>query len=89
MPSASIRYSLNDGSSTEELRVNTITVPAGGEQVQQLTWRVDRAGALSLLVEVDPEALIPEKDESNNAAQFFQSGCCRLAPTCQSIIAIS
>lgn len=71
VPSASIRYSLNDGSSTEELRVNTITVPAGGEQVQQLTWRVDRAGALSLLVEVDPEALIPEKDESNNAAQFF------------------
>lgn len=68
VPASTVRYSLNDGSSSQELRLNTPALAAGSEQTQQLTWLADRPGSLSFLVEMDPSGVIPETDDSNNSA---------------------
>lgn len=68
VPAATVRYSLNDSNGVQELRLNTVSIPAGSTLVQQLVWRADRSGELGFLVEVDPEGVLPEKNESNNTA---------------------
>jgi hypothetical protein len=67
-PDTEVRYAIFDGGSEIELRRNPLQLDAGESLTQTVTWRVDRIGALALIVEVDPDNSAPEADESNNTA---------------------
>lgn len=74
-PSSAVRYLITDGVSTTELATNSIQIDAGGTITQELVWRVDREGALTFTVELDPDNLLPELFEDNNTASFgFSAG---------------
>ncbi len=74
-PSAEVRYLVTDGSSTRELRSNSVQLGAGQATEQTLTWRVDLSGDLRFTVQIDSDALVPELDEGNNVATLnFTAG---------------
>ena len=49
-------------------------IEAGQTIVQNIVWRVDREGALTFTVQLDPDNLIPELAEDNNVATFGFTG---------------
>ncbi|HEX5057349.1 MAG TPA: CARDB domain-containing protein [Gammaproteobacteria bacterium] len=76
-PQSRVRYFITDagGSNTTELQTNSIQIDAGKSIVQTIVWRADRQGALRFGAELDPDNLLPETDEANNAAALsFSAG---------------
>ena len=73
-PSFIARYSISDGNNTIEIASNSVQIDAGQSIVQNIVWRVDREGALTFTVQLDPDNLIPELSEANNVASFNFTG---------------
>jgi subtilase family serine protease/flagellar hook assembly protein FlgD len=69
-PPFKVRYSLYDGSKTIELASRVIQLAAGKDSNQEVVWRSDAPGAFLFKVELDPENLLAEIDEANNATQL-------------------
>ncbi len=67
-PDAVVRYRVTDGVETRELGGSTVQIDAGGTAEREVTWRVDLVGDLELVAEIDPDDLVPEADEDDNAA---------------------
>ena len=67
-PSTAVRYAILDGGSVIELGRNVLQLDGGETLTQTVLWRVDRIGDLSFLAELDPDASVPEVDETNNLA---------------------
>lgn len=72
-PAAEVRYSITDGNTTKILRTNTVQINAGQSIEQQIVWRVDMTGALRFSAQLDPVALVPESDKTNNTASLSLS----------------
>lgn len=69
-PPAVVRFSITDGVDTDIVATRSVVLAAGATVEQTLDYRIDRLGALRLLVEIDPGGLVPEADETNNVANF-------------------
>ena len=69
-PSAEVRYAVTDGRDTIDLDAHSVAIEAGGSIERALTWRADRAGNWTLIAHLDPERLVTETDEQNNAARL-------------------
>jgi len=69
-PTFMARYSVASATETVVIRELAVSIPAGESLEQSFPWRVDRTGALTLLVELDPEQRILEADETNNQAEL-------------------
>jgi subtilase family serine protease/flagellar hook assembly protein FlgD len=67
-PDAEVRFSVTDGAQTREVLATTVRIPAGSTAERSAVWRVDLSGELTFRVEIDPRDLVPERDETNNAA---------------------
>lgn len=69
-PPAPVNYLITDGTTTRTLRTNTVEIGAGQSVEQTLTWRVDLTGSLTFTAQLDPDGLVPETDEGNNAGSL-------------------
>lgn len=69
-PSFITRYTITDGTQTIELASNSVLIAAGQSITQNIVWRVDREGALTFSVQLDPDNLLPELAEDNNTASL-------------------
>ncbi|MBI3562427.1 MAG: PD40 domain-containing protein [Gammaproteobacteria bacterium] len=65
-PAAAVVYTVTDGNTTQTLWTNTVQLPAGQSTVQTVTWRVNLTGTVNFSAQLDPAALIPEADKTNN-----------------------
>lgn len=72
-PASEVRYTITDGNTTKTLRTNTVQIAAGQKVEQQIVWRVDMTGTLRFSVQMDPSALVPETDRTNNTASLTLS----------------
>ncbi len=61
---------VTDGSSTRELPLDPLSIPAGQEARRTVIWRVDLVGALRFVATLDPTDVVPEIDEGNNTANL-------------------
>lgn len=65
-----VRVTVTDGLVEDELLATTLFLAAGGATTLEIPWRVDRLGALELVVALDGAGRVPESDESNNEARL-------------------
>lgn len=70
-PLFKVRYTLIAGGDQKiELDTRTIQLGAGKASDQEFVWRSDRAGDLHFKVDIDPDGLLTELDETNNDAML-------------------
>ena len=67
-PSATVDYIISDGTNVQTIQSNAISIGAGQSVQQDITWRIDTLGDLSLSVQIDPDNQIAETIEDNNVA---------------------
>jgi len=72
-PATEVRYTITDGNTTKTIRTNTVQIAAGQTIEQQVVWRADMTGALRFSAQLDPSALVPEVDKTNNTASLTLS----------------
>lgn len=65
-----VRYTIRSDGTEQVLRTNNIVLGAGESVVHTLTWRVGSTGPKALIVELDPEGVVSEINESNNRYEF-------------------
>lgn len=69
-PEVPIRFTVGDGTDTRVIGEASASIEGGSSVERTATWRVELAGTLMFGVELDPEGLIPESDETNNRASL-------------------
>ncbi|MDD2893354.1 MAG: CARDB domain-containing protein, partial [Halothiobacillaceae bacterium] len=72
-PSTEVRYTITDGNTTKTIRTNTVQIGAGKTLEQQIVWRVDMTGSIRFSAQLDPSALVPEEDKTNNTGSLTLS----------------
>ncbi|MGH7856577.1 MAG: CARDB domain-containing protein, partial [Candidatus Binatia bacterium] len=65
-----VTYAVTDGTVTRSLQAHTILLAPGLTAERTVLWRVDLQGLLRFVVRVDPNGLVPERDETNNRAEL-------------------
>jgi len=69
-PEAAVRFTVTDGTTTRDLAVAPVLLPAGGSAERSALWRVDLTGDLVFSVSIDEGDAVAETDETNNRASF-------------------
>ena len=69
-PVTTVQYLLTDGNHTLDLGRQTVQIEAGSTVQRTLPWRATLLGDCIFTVQLDPDGLVPERDEHNNAASF-------------------
>ncbi len=69
-PVTTVQYLLTDGNHTLDLGRQTVQIEAGSTVQRTLPWRATLLGDCIFTVQLDPDGLVPERDEQNNAASF-------------------
>jgi subtilase family serine protease len=72
-PVTTVQYLLTDGNRTLDLGRQTVQIEAGGTVQRTLPWRATLPGDSTFTVQLDPDRLVPERDEQNNTASFHFS----------------
>lgn len=72
-PAAAVVYTVTDGNTTQTLLTNTVQLAAGQSTVQTVPWRVNLTGTVNFSAQLDPAALIPEADKTNNTGTLSLS----------------
>jgi len=69
-PPATARFSITDGVSTVVLATRSVLLGAGETAEHTVDYRVGLLGPLRFVVELDPDGVVPEKEETNNVGRF-------------------
>ncbi len=69
-PPFKARYSVSNGTRSVSLGERTLTLAAGAASENEVVWRTDMGGDLSFNVELDPDQVLSESDETNNTARL-------------------
>ncbi len=69
-PTAAVRYTVSDGTTTETLPAGVATLAAGASVQDSVTWQVDLTGSLTFTVAIDPQGAIEDSNRANNQASL-------------------
>lgn len=70
IPVSEIKYSIFDGSSTDEIATQPLSLEAGESVQREMVWRATKSGNLNLVVELDALQQVPESNETNNSVSY-------------------
>lgn len=65
-PDTSIRFSMVNDAGSKELQTVSTAIQAGQSVTRQVLWKPELLGNSNFLVEIDPDQLLAEQNESNN-----------------------
>jgi Tol biopolymer transport system component/flagellar hook assembly protein FlgD/fibronectin type 3 domain-containing protein len=61
-----VRFFIEDGADTIQIATKTVDIRANGSATVEAVWQAGKAGALTVVAEVDPANVFAETDETNN-----------------------